>query len=123
MKTHNKSFVLSLIFSSLLFIGFAPDAQADCTTKNCIMEKELAASGDTTVADPAGDDEFDFDFSEPFFFSDKVTINVYGEADVLLYSGTFTKEEMQASTELKNWLKKSEFLLSIDNQHYYYAKK
>jgi hypothetical protein len=107
-----------------MLICFTPDAQAEATTKNCAAKNEITtAPTDITASLSEGEDDFDFDFSDPSFFSDKVVINIYGEADKLLYSGSFTKEEMQNNEELKSWLKISEFLLSIDNQHYYFSKK
>lgn len=123
MKTLHTPFVLSILFSILMLTGFAPNAQADCLTKDCALAEKAALNSDTATSVPEGDEEFDLDFSDPFFFSDKVIINVYGKEDALLYSGSFTKEEMQTNEELKGWLKKSEFLLSIDNQHYYFSKK
>ncbi len=123
MKTLNKTFGLSIIFSAFMLFGFTPNANAnDSSDKNAALEEKAANPNDTTAENETeNEDEFDFDFSDPFFFSDKVTIKVYGEADKLLYSGSFTKEEMHNDEELKGWLKKSEFLLSIDNQHYYFS--
>lgn len=121
MKTLNKTFGLSLIFSTFMLIGFTPDAQADCATKDCTTSKKRV---DTTITSSlTNGGEFDYDFSEPFFFTDKIGIHIYGQEDNLLYSGTFTKEEIKSNAELKGWLKKSEFLLSIDNQHYYFSRK
>jgi hypothetical protein len=123
MKTLNRT-SFSIIFSALMLICFTPDAQADAATKKCAARNKISeAPTDTTASLSEEEDEFDFDFSEPFFFSDKVVITIYGEADKLLYSGSFTKEEMQNNEELKSWLKRSEFLLSVDNQHYYFSKK
>lgn len=123
MKTLKTPFVLSIFFSTFMLTGFAPEAQATCLTKDCTTTEKVEIASDTAISPAESEDEFDFDFSDPFFFSDKVIINVYGREDALLYSGSFTKEEMQTNEELKGWLKKSEFLLSIDNQHYYFTKK
>lgn len=120
MKTINKTFGLSLIFASFMLFGFFYDAQADCATKDCISKKPV----DTTLSSSlSSGGEFDYDFSEPFFFTDEIGIHIYGEGDKLLYTGTFTKEEIKSSAELKGWLKKSEFLLSVDDQHYYFSKE
>ena len=120
MKTLNKT-LLSLTFLTFILTGFTQNAQADCMTRDC--ETSEKRTDPTTSSSASDESEFDFDFSEPFFFNDKVIISIYGEEDKLLYSGSFTKEEMQKSTELKSWLKKSDFLLSIDNQQYYLVKK
>lgn len=119
MKMLNKTFGLSLIFSTFMLIGFTPNAQADCATKDCTTSIKGLDTTITSSITSGGD--FDYDFSEPFFFTDKIGIHIYGQGDDLLYSGIFTKEEIKSNTELRSWLKKSEFLLSIDNQHYYFS--
>lgn len=115
MKTLTKTFGLSLIFGSLLMLGTAEIAQADCLTGDCATKSIVT---DTTEAS-ASTDEFDFDFESPFFFNDKIVINVYNQEDELIYSKTFSKEEADNDNELQAILKQSEFLLSIDHQYYY----
>lgn len=122
MKTLNKIF-FSLTFSAFFLLGFTPNALANKATTGGEISSNLVDTTEISTIAPGGDEEFDFDFTDPFFFDDKVEITVYSATDELLYSGTFTKEQMQESTELKNWLNKSEFLLSINNQHYYLSKE
>lgn len=124
MKTLNKIF-FSLTFLAFFLIGFTPNAEAKKITNGGETSAKVVdtTATATSLISSGGEDEFDFDFSDPFFFDDKVQISIYSETDELLYSGTFTKEEVQKSAELKSWLKKSEFLLSINNEHYYYLSK
>ncbi|WP_152425047.1 hypothetical protein [Nafulsella turpanensis] len=119
MKTLRNTLGLGLIFSALLLFGGVPSAQAGALDH---IDADTS-SHKAKVTEPVNDGEFDFDFSSPFMFNDRIVINIYNHSDELLFSGSYTKEEMQQSEELKAWLKKSEFLLSIDNQHYYYSKK
>lgn len=122
MKTLTKTFGLSLIFATLMLLSITEKAQADCLKGDCATK---ALVSDTTEAETASSntDEFDFDFEDPFFFNDKITFNIYNQEDELIYSKTFSKEEADSDIELKAILKKSEYLLSIHNQHYYYAKE
>lgn len=120
MKTLNKTF-FSFTFLAFFLLGFTPNAKAHIITNGGEPSTKLVDTTATTMVASGGEDEFDF--SDPFFFDDKIEISIYSGTDELLYSGTFTKEEMQKSTELKSWLKKSEFLLSIHNQYYYLSKE
>lgn len=120
MKTLTKTFGLSLIFASLMLVSNPTDAQAECLGNDC---GKNALKADTTEADAlAENDEFDFDFESPFFFSDKIVIHIYNQQDELIYSKAFSKEEADDDAELKAILKQSEFMLSIDNQYYYHTQ-
>ena len=117
MKTLSNTFRFGLILSSFLLMG------AFSTTQASSLDHNNSDTSSLKTTEPVNDGEFDFDFSSPFIFNDRVVINIYNDSDELLYTDSFTKEEMEQSQELKAWLKKSEFLLSIDNQHYYYSRK
>lgn len=121
MKTLNKTF-FSFLLTALMLPVFFSAAEADCITKDCASMNGLSTSTESVTASSGGG-EFDFDFSEPFFFVEEMVVYVYGASDELLYRGSFTKEEMEDNQELNSWLKKSEFLLSAGNQHYYQLNK
>lgn len=117
MKTLTKTFALTAFLATFALLS-PSDAQADCRKGEC-AKKALVT--DTTEADIAAADidEFDFDFDNPFFFSDRFVVNVYNQEDELVYSKSFTKEEAKNDRQLQAILKQSEFLLSIDHQYYY----
>lgn len=117
MKTLTKTFALTLLFTTSMLLGIS-DAQADCLSDDCKKKGLVADSTEAEVAS-ADIDEFDFDFEDPFFFSDRFVVNIYNQQDELIYSKAFTKEEAKNDTQLQAILKQSEFLLSIDQEYYY----
>lgn len=122
MKTLTKTFGLSLIFSAFMLMGNVENAQADCLKGDCTTKTVKADSTEAELVDN-DTDEFDFDFESPFFFNDKISINIYNQHDELVYSKAFNKEEADNDKELQEMLKKSEFMLSIHNEHYYHTKE
>lgn len=118
MKTLTKTFGLSLILSLTLMTGSFTNAKADCFTKDCSAPKT-----DTLSSSEKLEDGFNFDFSDPFFFSNEIVIHVYNEQDELVFNKSYTKEEAKSDQELKAILKNSDFLLSIDDKHFYYTSK
>lgn len=119
MKTFSKTFALSLIFSAFMLISNSPIARAN----NVHTERSDSSKVANTKEAPSNLHGGEFDFDDPFFFNDKVVVNIYDQDDELIYSNSFTKEEYKNNSELKAMLKKSEFLLSIDNQYYYSSKQ
>lgn len=116
-----KTFALSLIFSAFMLISNSPIARANNYHTEHSDSSKVANLNEDPSTSQGG--EFDFDFDDPFFFNDKVVVNIYDQDDELIYSNSFTKEEYKNNSELKAMLKKSEFLLSIDNQYYYSSKQ
>lgn len=121
MKILTKTLTLSLIFSAVMLLSNVQPVQAGSFAEN---------RNDTSTVDhkngghePDAIGEFDFDFDDPFFFSDRIVVNIYDQHDELIYTKSFTKEESRQDAELKAILKKSEYLLNIGNQYYYAAKK
>lgn len=121
MKTLTKTLALSLIFSATMFFSNLQHAEAKNTTENRIDTSKVDYLNGTNEPDALG--EFDFDFDDPFFFNDKIVVNIYDQHDELIFTKSFTKEESQQDAELKAILKKSEYLLSIGNQYYYSTQK
>lgn len=117
MKTLTKTLGLSLIFSAIMVLSNLHAAQAKSFTENRADSSKVKNINGTNDADVTG--EFDFDFDDPFFFNDKIVVNIYDQHDELIYTKSFTKEETQNDESLKAILKKSEFLLSIGNQYYF----
>lgn len=118
MKMFNKA-LFSLLFTALMLLGFFYNVEANCMTDDCVSMNGLSTPTEAAAVSSSGGGEFDLDFFDPFFFIDEVVFNFYGASDELLYSGSFTKEEMKNNQELKSWIKKSEFLLRAGNQYYY----
>lgn len=118
MKTLTKTSVFSLIFSlTLMFASYAP-AKADCFSNAC----PAPLTSDTLSAKENSEDEFDFDFADPLLFSDQVVVHIYNEQDELLFNQSYSKEEARRDPKLKALLKSCDFLLSIDDKHFYYIK-
>lgn len=121
MKTLTKTFALSLIFSATMLLSNLQYAQAATFTENRTDSSKVKNINGTDETDVLG--EFDFNFDDPFLFDDKIVVNIYDQHDELIFTRSFTKEEYQQDTELKAILKKSEYLLNINNQYYYSSKQ
>ncbi len=124
MKTLTKTFGISFLFVAFMLVSNPFTVQALSLGDNSLSKASLA---DTTAAEtngPAGNEEFDYDFDveDPFFFSEKVVVNVFNQQEELIFSKAFSKEEVKSDKELKAILKKSAFLLSVNNEYYYYSK-
>lgn len=117
MKTLTKTLALSMIFSATMLLSNLPDAQAKSFSLN--SADSIKSDSLESIHEPDALEEFDFNFDDPFFFNDRIVVNIYNQDDELVYTKSFTKEESQQDNELKAILKKSEFLLSIGNQYYY----
>jgi hypothetical protein len=121
MKSLTQTFGLSLIFSAVMLFSNLQPLQAKTLMETCSDSSKVEKMDGAHDPDTAG--EFDFDFEDPFFFNEKIVVTVYNQHDELIFNETFTKEESRNDEELRNILKKSEFLLSIGNQYYYYSKQ
>lgn len=121
MKILTKTLALSLAFSAVILLSNLQYAQAGNFTENRSDTSKVENINGMHEPDDIG--EFDFDFDDPFFFSDKIVVNIYDQHDELIFTKSFTREESRQDPELKAILKKSEYLLSIGNQYYFSSRE